>query len=93
MFKHKRANNGQSTVEYIVLATAVIAVVILFVVNPNTKDGFQQRLNGMIGTAANRMEKKGQTLQSSHKSEASTTAVLIPDAVSVNPDKGFKLLF
>ena len=42
-----RYKTGQSTVEYIVLVTAVILVMILFLVSSN-KAPFQARLNGTL---------------------------------------------
>ncbi|MBI3601830.1 MAG: class III signal peptide-containing protein [Candidatus Omnitrophica bacterium] len=55
---------GQSTVEYIILVTAVIAVVILFVANPGT--GFQKKVNSTLETATQGMEDKGAFLSTSH---------------------------
>jgi|GEM_PF-1659999 len=45
-----RANSGQSTVEYIVLVTAVIAVVILFMNNGGT---FRQKINNVYDETTN----------------------------------------
>jgi uncharacterized protein (UPF0333 family) len=49
--KNKR---GQSTVEYILLVTAVVAVVIGFVATQN-KGGFQDQLNQTINGASQEM--------------------------------------
>lgn len=65
--KRIRDNRGQSTVEYIVLATAVIAVIILFAMNPN--GGLQSHLGNTLNTAANGIEAKGNALDESHTSE------------------------
>ncbi len=55
---HKQ--RGQSTVEYIVLVTAVLAVVILFLTNPGI-GGFQSKLNqtmsGVTGQMVNVSER------------------------------------
>ncbi len=74
MWKYKRESkgqtlrlrSGQSTVEYIVLATAVIAVVIFFVTNQNT--GLRGHLTNMVDTAADRIDSKAQTLQNTYHS-------------------------
>jgi len=48
-----KKKKGQSTVEYIILVTAVIAVVIFFVVNGNSP--FRQKLNQTLGNATDSM--------------------------------------
>jgi len=48
-----RAHKGQSTVEYILLVTAVIAVIILFTTGNNSP--FQQRLNSVFNTTTQGM--------------------------------------
>ena len=48
-----RADKGQSTVEYILLVTAVIAVIILFTAGKNSL--FQQRLNSVFNTTTQDM--------------------------------------
>ena len=47
-------NNGQSTVEYILLVTAVIGVIILFTTGNNS--GFKQSLNKTINMTSAGME-------------------------------------
>jgi len=48
-----RAHKGQSTVEYILLVTAVVAVIILFTTGNNSP--FQQRLNSVFNTTTQGM--------------------------------------
>ena len=48
-----RLNQGQSTVEYILLVTAVVAVVILFTTGNNSM--FQQRLNSVFNSTTQDM--------------------------------------
>jgi hypothetical protein len=48
-----KKKKGQSTVEYIILVTAVIAVVIFFVVNDNSP--FRQKMNATLGNATDSM--------------------------------------
>ena len=48
-----RAHKGQSTVEYILLVTAVVAVVILFTAGNGSI--FQQRLNSVFNTTTQDM--------------------------------------
>jgi uncharacterized protein (UPF0333 family) len=53
MYMHIKNKRGQSTVEYILLMTAVVAVIIGFVATQN--GGFQTQLNSTLGSAANQM--------------------------------------
>ena len=55
---------GQSTIEYIILVAAVIAVMIFFAGQNNT--GLQQRLNNTYDIATNDMQAKGVALSDSH---------------------------
>ena len=48
-----KKKKGQSTVEYIILVTAVIAVIIFFVVNPNAP--FRAKMNSTLGNATDSM--------------------------------------
>jgi hypothetical protein len=48
-----KKKKGQSTVEYIILVTAVIAVVIVFVVNGNSP--FRQKMNQTLGNGTDAM--------------------------------------
>jgi hypothetical protein len=48
-----RASKGQSTVEYILLVTAVVAVIILFTAGNNSP--FQSRLNSVFNTTTQDM--------------------------------------
>ena len=56
-------NRGQSTVEYVLLVTAVVAVMIAFATNNGT--GIQQHLNTTLSTAATQMNTMAETLKSS----------------------------
>ncbi len=88
MFKYKtNLKRGQSTVEYIVLATAVIAVIILFVASPN--GGFQGQLNNVIATSANRIESKGSTLTDSYDHSVDKAAPTLPagSPIAVDPSR------
>jgi hypothetical protein len=55
-----KKKKGQSTVEYIILVTAVIAVIIFFVVNGNSP--FRQRMNSTLGNATDAMVNMAQRL-------------------------------
>ena len=59
--KHMRAHKGQSTVEYILLVTAVLAVIILFTTGNNSV--FQQRLNSVFNTTTQDMLNVASRLQ------------------------------
>jgi uncharacterized protein (UPF0333 family) len=75
--KNKR---GQSTVEYILLVTAVVAVIILFLTNQN-QGGFVQTLNSTLNQASSDMSTEETTLSDSH---AATSPVDTPPPVSIN---------
>lgn len=86
----KENNKGQSTVEYIVLVTAVIAVMILFVTG-SQKGGLQEKLNSMINTAAERMDEKAQTLQNTYHSPTNPSPPPgVPSQLGVNPNQSAK---
>jgi uncharacterized protein (UPF0333 family) len=54
-------NKGQNTVEYLLLITAVVAVVVLFSVGNNSP--FQQRLNSVFNTTTQDMLNVASRLQ------------------------------
>ncbi len=79
-YKNARKNNtGQSTIEYIVLVTAVIAVIILLVFDQNSI--FRQKVNSTLSSQFNTMESKGQALDNSHVSVAGVSG---PSEITVN---------
>jgi uncharacterized protein (UPF0333 family) len=49
-------NRGQSTLEYVLLVTAVIVIIIGMVVSPSSP--FRAKLNSTLGTAVNMMGSK-----------------------------------
>jgi hypothetical protein len=67
--KHKK---GQSTVEYVLLVTAVLAVIIALVTG--NKSGFQTKLNSTLGQAVNDMDTLSSTLADSHNPSAAPTS-------------------
>ena len=68
-----RKTRGQSTVEYILLVTAVIAVMIVFTTNKTT--GLQGRLNTTYDTATNDINTMANRLISSHKASVAGNVV------------------
>ena len=48
-----KKKKGQSTVEYIILVTAVVAVIIFFVANPGSP--FRTKINDTLGNATGAM--------------------------------------
>ena len=64
MFKLLRKIKGQSTLEYIVMVTAVIAVLLIFL-NP-TSGIFASRVNETLDTATNTMTNMATRLSTSH---------------------------
>jgi len=66
-----QAQKGQSTVEYILLVTAVIAVVILFTAGDRSL--FQQRLNSVFNTTTQDLLNVASRLQDNAASGATST--------------------
>ena len=60
---NKRKHKGQSTVEYIVLVTAVIAVLIAFLVSPGSP--FKASLNTTLVSGTSQMENMADRLEKS----------------------------
>ncbi len=80
-----RQGSGQSTVEYILLATAVIAAMVLF-----TKNGgvLQTKLGNTLNTSANSITDMGNRLQNSEG--PSGGGVTPPQtSIKVKPGDGF----
>lgn len=69
---HIKNKRGQSTVEYVLLVTAVLAVVIAFVVGQ--KSPFQTQLNQAYNTATQGMNVEGEQLSSSHNPSPPSTS-------------------
>ena len=63
-FKKAREQSGQSTVEYILLVTAVIGVMIVFLL----RDGgpFKTKLSNTMNTTMSDMEDQAEKISSSH---------------------------
>ena len=80
---HKINKRGQSTVEYILLVAAVIAVMVAFTTNSGT--GVQKQLNITLDTAANQMsDVAGRLSDSEAGTNASSTYV---SNYTVNPQQ------
>ena len=81
---HIKNKRGQSTVEYVLLVTAVLAVIIAFVTSKN--GGFQTTLNTTLNTATGDMSTISGTLSGSHQAgNASTANITPPYSVNVTP--------
>lgn len=79
--KNKR---GQSTVEYILLVTAVIGVLIVFTTNKN--NGFQAQLNDTLSSVSSQIGNQTDVLERSHAlSPANAATNPPPYAVNVKP--------
>lgn len=78
---HIKNKRGQSTVEYILLVTAVVAVMIVFATSKN--GGFQTQLNGVLGTASNEMNTEMGALDGSHSFSALGNSTPPPYSVAV----------
>jgi Flp pilus assembly pilin Flp len=63
MYMHIKNKRGQSTVEYILLMTAVVAVIIGFVATQN--GGFQGTLTNSLNDATGQMTTLSERLQNS----------------------------
>ena len=79
-----RKTKGQSTVEYILLVTAVIGVMIFFLTNKN--GGLQGKLNSTVDTAANSIGNMSDRLDRSH---AASNGQSPGPAVTVDPTRGW----
>jgi hypothetical protein len=62
---HIKNKRGQSTVEYILLVTAVVGVLIIFETNQN-QGGFQSTLNSTLNQASQDMNTMSGVLVDSH---------------------------
>ncbi len=83
MFKNTR---GQSTVEYILLATAVIGAMIFFTTGPNS--ALTGRLGTTLNSAANSIENIANRLSKSE--EGSNTSVNAPPPITLDPTNGWQ---
>jgi hypothetical protein len=83
-YKNPRHKSGQSTVEYIVLVTAVVGCIILFM---NGKDSvFQQKVNQTLDQATEGMVNKAGALEGSHTAASFNSASKITvDPVTAHP--------
>jgi len=84
MYMHIKNKRGQSTVEYILLVTAVVAVIIGFVATQN-KGGFQSQLNQTLNGAMQQMTDMGNRLANSEGTSASGGTGTPPYSVVVAP--------
>ena len=82
---HIKNKKGQSTVEYVLLVTAVLAVIIAFVTGNNSV--FKNQLNSTLNTATGDMSTIAGTLSTSHQAgNATATNTTPPYTVSVLPN-------
>ena len=84
---HIKNKRGQSTVEYVLLVTAVLVVIIAFVSAP--KGGFQGQLNSSLNAVASDMNSMGDRLSGSHEATSTPKGATVgePQGYSVNPLK------
>ena len=72
---------GQSTVEYVLLVTAVLVVIIAFT-SSTAKNGFQEQLNSTLNQVTQQMNSEAEILADSYAQPANTqpttTAVVAP---------------
>jgi len=81
---HIKNKKGQSTVEYVLLMTAVVAVIIGFVATNNT-GGFQDQMNKNLNSAVSDIGSMTDKLTASHNPPASsTTDNNVGDGYTVN---------
>jgi len=78
---HIKNKRGQSTVEYILLVTAVVAVIIVFATNKNGV--FQTTLNNALSTTASDMNVSVDALSKSH-APSTTAGVSLPPPYTVD---------
>ena len=83
-YKTPRSQSGQSTVEYIVLVTAVIGAIILFMNGPNSV--FQQKVNTTIDTATEGMTTRATALEGTHNAASfNATPKITMDPTAAGP--------
>ena len=76
---------GQSTVEYVLLVTAVVAVIIAFV-GGNNQNGFQHQLNTTLNDVSAEMDTEATQFGSSHTgSPANAVVPAAPYSVDIKP--------
>ena len=59
-----RRDSGQSTVEYILLVTAVVGVIIIFTFGQNST--FQQKMSNMLENGTQGMQERSEFLDTTH---------------------------
>jgi len=81
----KNKKRGQSTVEYVLLLTAVVVVIIAFV-SSNRTGGFQAQLNTTLNEVSQDMNSEGYQLSGSHAATSAPTgsSVGVPVGYTVN---------
>jgi len=79
---HIKNKKGQSTVEYVLLMTAVVVVIIAFVSSSNPH-GFQAQLNLTLNQVTNDMNSEADQLVQSHIPPAGG-AVAVPTLITVS---------
>jgi len=85
---HIKNKRGQSTVEYVLLMTAVVVVIIAFVSSAN-KSGFQAQLNATLNSATADMNTMAGTLQDSHNPATPPTGSTVgAPPYTVNAESG-----
>lgn len=67
MVKAKNRKKGQSTLEYIILVTGVIAILLIFL-NPTT-GVFNNRFNATLGDATGSMQNMARRLNASYPNQ------------------------
>lgn len=89
---HIKNKTGQSTVEYVLLVTAVVVVVIAFLSSTNN-GGFQAQLGNSLGNATQEINIEAGILAGSHAQDnasTSTTGQTPPNGFSINPLSGLQ---
>jgi hypothetical protein len=83
---HIKNKRGQSTVEYVLLVTAVLAVIIAFVAGNNNV--FQSQLCGTLNSVTQDINDLGTRLTSSHAATGEINGTDSPVVVLVNNGVG-----
>ena len=81
-----KKKSGQSTVEYVLLVTAVLAVVIALL--SSSKSGFQTQLNSTLSTASNDITSMGSVLSNSHAQSNGTSNASTTPPISISVTNG-----
>jgi len=78
-----KGKRGQSTVEYVLLVTAVLAVLIAFFANAGGNNGFSNQLNSALNSATGQIGQETEQFAGSHALSPSGAVTPTPYNIDV----------